>query len=387
MNRKQQINNRLLLFISGSLCPLSLLAQEKAVPTPRLILDVNTVLTVMIVFLLFIIGILAFTLRASMDVYQERKAKEKKESTMIKPLLLIAAVLCAATGWAQDAAPAIANPFTYEKIARYVLIGALALELLIICAFIYWIRFFTGIEELQERKALARKERFKRLGSWWSRANKLKPIEEEHNLDVGHSYDGIRELDNPTPPWFSVAFIASILFGLGYLWRYHVAHAAPNQYEEYEIAVTKGNLRVAEYLKTKGDAVNEQTVVMLDAAGIEAGKKLFVNNCTACHGNAGQGGVGPNLTDDYWLHGGAIGSVFHTIKFGVVEKGMMSWKDVFSAQQIAELASYIKSLHGTNPPGAKEPQGELYKDESAKKDSVAARPADSAASRVTVSRD
>ena len=253
--------------------------------------------------------------------------------------------------------------------------GTLCLELLIICVFIYWIRFFTGIEELQEKKALARKERFKGRGSWWSRANKMKPIEEEHTLDVGHNYDGIRELDNPTPPWFSVAFIASILFGLGYLWRYQVAHAAPNQYEEYEIAVTKGNLQVAEYLKTKGDAVNEQTVVMLDGAGIEAGKKLFINNCTACHGTAGQGGVGPNLTDDYWLHGGAIGSVFHTIKFGVVEKGMMSWKDVFSAQQIAELASYIKSLHGTHPPGAKEPQGELYKEEPVKKDSTAVVPA------------
>ncbi len=375
MNKKQQINNRLLLFLSCGLCPLPLLAQETAVPAPRLVLDVNMVLTVIIVFLLLIIGLLAFTLRASMDVYRERKAKQQTENTLIKPLLLIGITLCTLPAWAQDAAPAVANPFTYEKITRYILIGTLCLELLIICVFIYWIRFFTGIEELQEKKALARKERFKGRGSWWSRANKMKPIEEEHTLDVGHNYDGIRELDNPTPPWFSVAFIASILFGLGYLWRYQVAHAAPNQYEEYEIAVTKGNLQVAEYLKTKGDAVNEQTVVMLDGAGIEAGKKLFINNCTACHGTAGQGGVGPNLTDDYWLHGGAIGSVFHTIKFGVVEKGMMSWKDVFSAQQIAELASYIKSLHGTHPPGAKEPQGELYKEEPVKKDSTAVVPA------------
>lgn len=179
---------------------------------------------------------------------------------------------------------------------------------------------------------------------------------------MGHSYDGIRELDNPVPAWFSIAFIASILFGLAYLWRYEVVHSGLNQYEEYEAAVTKGNLQVAAYMKTKGDAVNENTVTMLDAAGIEAGKKFFMNNCTACHGNAGQGGVGPNLTDDYWLHGGSIGNVFHTVKFGVVEKGMMSWKDIFSAEQIAQIASYIKSIHGTNPAGAKAPQGELYKD-------------------------
>ncbi|MCF3108525.1 c-type cytochrome [Niabella sp. CC-SYL272] len=375
--------NKIIALTGGiSLVALPVMAAEQAAQTPRLILDVNMVLVIVIVFLLFIIGMLGFTLRASMDVYRERKKNQKaggddqknKEAASVKPLLTFIAVFVSMQVFGQEdmaAAATVSNPFSDANILRYILVGVIALELLTIFAFIYWIRFFTGIEEMRKARLSSKKEAYKGLTAWWRKANKLKPMEEEQSLDVGHSYDGIRELDNATPPWFTIAFVASIVFGIGYLWRYHVLHAAPNQYEEYEIAVTKSNLKLAAYMKSKGDAVNENTVVMADAAGIEAGKKLFMNNCTACHGNAGQGGVGPNLTDDYWLHGGAIGDVFKTIKLGVVEKGMMSWKDVFSAEQIAEIASYIKSIHGSNPAGAKEPQGALFKDAPAGTDSTA----------------
>ena len=99
---------------------------------------------------------------------------------------------------------------------------------------------------------------------------------------------------------------------------------------------------------------------MLDAAGIASGMKLYNTNCGACHGDKGQGGVGPNLTDAYWLHGGSISHVFKSIKYGIVDKGMKSWKEDFSPTQIAQLASFIESIQGTNPPGAKEKQGDLY---------------------------
>jgi len=381
MKRIQYLTGAILFTGMGAGAALPAMAADQAPQTPRLVLDVNMVLVIVIIFLLLIIGMLGFTLRASMDVYRERKknkelakAAETQGGGGLKTLLMLAAVLVGMQAFGQEdaAAAVIPNPFTEAKILRYILVGAIALELLTIFAFIYWIRFFTGIEEMRQANAAAKNKRYKGLSAWWNRANKLKPMEEEQSLDVGHSYDGIRELDNATPPWFTIAFIASIVFGIGYLWRYHVLHAAPNQYEEYEIAVTRGNLKVASYLKSKGDAVNENTVVMADAAGIEAGKKLYLANCTACHGNAGQGGVGPNLTDDYWLHGGSVRDVFKTVKLGVVEKGMMSWKDVFSAEQIAEIASYIKSIHGTNPQGAKEPQGDVYKEAPAGSDSTAA---------------
>ncbi|MFT4094533.1 MAG: cbb3-type cytochrome c oxidase N-terminal domain-containing protein [Niabella sp.] len=378
----KQLNSihKSILLLTGLTGFLPAMAQDQASATPAagpatFTLDVNIILIGVAALLFLVIAALGYTLIASLDLYKKRKNIKGPGEQVIKSMLLIVVCLGSLQVWGQsgDTVTAVStgSPFSEASVFRYLLLGIIVLELIAIFALVYWIRFFTGIEDLQKEKAAVRRKAFKGLPAWWVRANKLKPIEEEATLDVGHSYDGIRELDNATPPWFTIAFITSIIFGLGYLWRYHVAESAPNQYEEYEIAVTKANMQLEAYMKLKGDAVDEKTVKMLDAAGIESGKKLFLNNCTACHGNAGQGIVGPNLTDDYWLHGGSIGSVFHTIKFGVVEKGMMSWKDVFSAEQIAELASYIKSIQGTHPAGAKEPQGALYKEEATQTDSTA----------------
>jgi cytochrome c oxidase cbb3-type subunit 3 len=119
---------------------------------------------------------------------------------------------------------------------------------------------------------------------------------------------------------------------------------------------------------------------MLDAGGISAAQSVYITNCAACHGQKGEGTVGPNLTDDYWLHGGKINDVFKTIKYGVPEKGMRAWQEDLSPVKIAQVSSFIKSLRGTNPPNAKEKQGELYVEEGAPAaDSTAAAPKDSAA--------
>ena len=125
---------------------------------------------------------------------------------------------------------------------------------------------------------------------------------------------------------------------------------------------------------------------MADAAGLKAGEKLFELNCVACHLKSGGGNVGPNLTADYWLHKGSLNDIYHTIKVGYPDKGMQSWSNQFTPKEISYLASYIKTLRGTNPPGAKAPQGDLYveaaaavKDSAsvARPDSVAAVKADS----------
>ncbi|MBC7653864.1 MAG: c-type cytochrome, partial [Oligoflexus sp.] len=85
---------------------------------------------------------------------------------------------------------------------------------------------------------------------------------------------------------------------------------------------------------------------------------LFIQNCVACHGENAQGVVGPNLTDEYWIHGGKISNIFKTIKYGVPEKGMISWEKQMSPKQMAEVSNYVKSLKGTNPANPKEPQGD-----------------------------
>jgi len=207
--------------------------------------------------------------------------------------------------------------------------------------------------------------------NWWSWFNKLKPIEQEADLDLGHDYDGIRELNNRLPPWWLYGFYATIIIGAIYFWRYHISHTAPLSKEEYEIAVQKGEQQKNEYLKAKGEAIDENSIAMLGQADIEEGKKIFSNpvKCAMCHGADASGlvngnpGVGPNLTDDYWIHGGDIKSVFKTIKYGIDGKGMPEWKSSLTAKQMAQLASFVKSVRGTNPAKGKAPDGQLYKED------------------------
>jgi cytochrome c oxidase cbb3-type subunit 3 len=153
------------------------------------------------------------------------------------------------------------------------------------------------------------------------------------------------------------------MFSLIYLYRFQVVHTGPSPLQEYETAMNEAATEKEAYLLHAASKVDENSVIMLtDVAALGEGKKLFEASCSPCHGANAQGVVGPNLTDDFWLHEGGIKDVFKTIKYGVPERGMKAWKDDFSPVQISELASYIKSLRGSKPAGAKEPQGQEYKE-------------------------
>ncbi|MCO5235875.1 MAG: c-type cytochrome [Chitinophagaceae bacterium] len=200
------------------------------------------------------------------------------------------------------------------------------------------------------------------LRLWWTRLNRFKPVEQEADLELDHEYDGIRELDNRLPPWWLYGFYITIGVGIIYLWRYHVAYSAPLSGAEYEISVKKADAEVKAYLAKKGETVDENTVtVSKDPADLAEGKKIFMASCVACHKADGGGMVGPNLTDDYWLHGGDVKSIFKTIKYGI--NAMPQWQTSYSNKQIAQVSSYIVSLQGTHPPGAKEPEGQRYKND------------------------
>ncbi|HVU94146.1 MAG TPA: cbb3-type cytochrome c oxidase N-terminal domain-containing protein [Puia sp.] len=247
--------------------------------------------------------------------------------------------------------------------AFYLLVSVVALEVFIIMALLYNLRVIIGRQKAAADKATATEAApAKPRISWWDRFNNLKPITQEADLDLGHDYDGIRELDNRLPPWWLYGFYCTILFAGVYLWRYHISHTAPLPLEEYRIAVLHAEHEKAEYLKKAANNIDENSVKLLTApADLAAGKAVFETTCFACHGKNGEGGVGPNLTDEYWLHGGSISDVFKTIKYGWPDKGMKSWKDDYSPSQIAQLASYVKSLAGTHPANPKPPQGTEYK--------------------------
>lgn len=202
----------------------------------------------------------------------------------------------------------------------------------------------------------------KKKPSIWLKLMQLKPLEEEDSLVMEHKFDNIAELNNPTPAWFMVLFYATIIFAIGYLLNYHVFGYGKLQDEEYVAEIAQAAEDKAAFLANPvnaASAVNENNVVeSKDAAVVQSGAALFTNRCTPCHGEHAEGLVGPNLTDEFWLHGGKIQDVFKTIKYGVPEKGMIAWEKSLSAQQISDLANYILSLKGTNPAGAKAPQGE-----------------------------
>ncbi len=210
------------------------------------------------------------------------------------------------------------------------------------------------------------------LRTTWQRFAGLHALDQEANLTMEHAYDGILELDNPTPPWFMGLFYSTIAFGIVYLLIFHVFGGGDLQIAEYTREVAIAEVQRAAYIKKVAGSINENTVALTtDAKSLGAGKALYLQSCVACHGQQGQGGVGPNLTDDYWLHGGSVKAVFHTINEGIPEKGMMSWKKQLNPLQVQQIASFVLSLKGTKPAGAKEPQGE--KDEKDEKEKVVIR--------------
>ena len=195
--------------------------------------------------------------------------------------------------------------------------------------------------------------------NWWQRLMGLRPLEEEKDLVIDHVYDDIQELDNPVPAWFNGLFYGSMAFAVVYLLIYQVFNWGPNQEQEYEREMAEADKVRQEWLAQSANSVDEHSVeVDLSPEIVAAGQAIFAQNCTACHGGVGEGGIGPNLTDEYWLHGGEIRDVFKTVKYGVLDKGMVPWEQNLTPAQIAEVSNYIVSLRDSNPANAKAPQGE-----------------------------
>jgi cytochrome c oxidase cbb3-type subunit 3 len=178
--------------------------------------------------------------------------------------------------------------------------------------------------------------------------------------EIDHEFDGIRELDNPIPPWFTTLFAATLVFGAVYLISYHVLGSGTVMADEYKLELAAADLERRIVLAAEG-AVDENALIMVtDPVALKWAGETFQKNCVSCHGAHGEGLVGPNLTDQYWIHGGSITNIYTTIKTGVPAKGMITWQLVFTPRQIQQLASYVLTLQGTNPANGKKPEGNLY---------------------------
>ena len=317
--------------------------------------------------LLFVIGMLGNTLRQLSFVVRDKKRKARQESVLVKTALLIMLLsmpLLHAFGQGTDNAKATVQSSTVingiPSSDFYAIMSVILLEMIVIFALVLYIKILLRV--ISNKPELAKAAKAITEKSWfWDNFNKAVPVEKEKDLLLDHNYDGIRELDNSLPPWWKYGFYLTIVVAVIYLYRFHVSHDGPSQAEEFVAEMQKGEEEKAAYLAHSANNVDETTVKQLtDAASVQAGHDIFVKTCAPCHVADGGGAVGPNLTDDYWLHGGTIKDVFKSIKYGWQDKGMKSWKDDFSPVQIQQLASFVKSLKGTHPAVPKAPQGDLF---------------------------
>lgn len=178
--------------------------------------------------------------------------------------------------------------------------------------------------------------------------------------EFDHDFDGIRELDNRIPPWFSTLFIATILFAAVYMLDYHVFGSSKLMLAEYQDEVAAAEVQRRVFLAAQGTIDENALAPLDDPQALKRGGEEYAKYCVSCHGSHGEGIVGPNLTDRYWIHGGSIKNIYTTIKQGVPAKGMISWQLVFTPRQMQEIGSFVLTLQGTNPVNGKKPEGTLY---------------------------
>ena len=224
---------------------------------------------------------------------------------------------------------------------------------------------YQSLSEEAKAKYDAQKVKTPKIITWLSTTYKKllgqKPVEEEHEIILDHNYDGIKELDNSLPPWWLYGFYASIIFGAIYLLRYHVFNG-DTQFDELETEYAEAKIAIENYKKNAKDLVDINTVqILTELSDLKAGQAIFETNCVACHKADGGGGIGPNLTDNYWISGGGIKDVFRTVSEGGRDgKGMIAWKTMLKPAEMAQVSSYVLQFQGTTPAEPKAPEGDLW---------------------------
>ena len=173
-------------------------------------------------------------------------------------------------------------------------------------------------------------------------------MDDQHHPPVTHHYDDIEEQDNPLPRWWLVTFFGTIVFGAVYFYHYEVFRSGLDQQQELDDEVAAA---AAISGKTAPVTTDELLAMTKDGAATNEGAATFATTCAPCHGDRGEGKIGPNLTDDAWLHGGKATEVFHTVSRGVPDKGMPGWEQSLGHRKTEKVAAFVLSLRGTNVPG------------------------------------
>jgi len=368
--------SRLMLALTGVFCSGMLFAQEAA-PTAtsssgpnsfwnnsELMEPLALVMITIILLLLAVMFVMGRILKIASAKYVQTMRKERAKNKTLAAVTLLLSIFAPQLLFAQATESSVATaPQLIGGISQFSFYLLFSIIIIEIAAILIMLRLFRITMRLESpAKTVKRKEH---KSHWFERFNKTKSVAgiSEEEVSTGHNYDGIKELDNPVPPWWKWGFYLSMVFALVYMYRFHIAKTAPLQLEELAIATEVAEKEVKAYLAASSDNVDENTVTLLtDAADIAAGQVIFTEKCASCHAPDGGGIIGPNLTDEYWLHGCSVQDIFKTIKYGVPEKGMISWRDQLSPKQIALVTSYVHGLKGKTAASPKEQQGDRCTD-------------------------
>jgi cytochrome c oxidase cbb3-type subunit 3 len=313
----------------------------------------------LIIFFLFFASLIVFVLRIDKKSLGKMSSLPLNDGVVKKSamsLLLIA--FTSLSAFAQDEEPIRA--ITGTDLILYVVLGILFFVTILVI--IVLANAISLLNQMSAKKGPEGESTAVFSEHWWKKfvGAGISLKDEKHILIDGHDYDGIQELDNRMPPWLQSLFVATILIAIGYS-VYYFSGMGDMQLAELDKEIAQAEIEKKAYMEKVGASMDENSVTAItDAAILAEGQTLFQEKCTACHGADGGGSVGPNLTDAYWLHGGSIRDIFKVVKYGVPEKGMISWEKQLSPTDIQKVSSYVLSLKGTKPAAPKETQGELF---------------------------
>ena len=374
--------NKFLLLLASLVSEASIAQTNTIVPKPTTTNYMEGLMITVAIILVVVVWILAQVLmmvsKKAVEISKQGASKAVMIFVVVMGSLFSNTLLAQATSVITDSTKVVTADFygglSYNTF--WTMASVILLELVIVFLLVLFIRNVFRAIHPKEKIIVAGKVQ---TDSWllktWHKLDKqfftkAVPLEKEADMLLDHNYDGIKELDNALPPWWKYGFYITIVVAVFYLLKFEVWHTGMNPTEEYNTEMTTAKIETEAYLASAKENVDENSVTELDVAGIAAGKAIFAKTCVPCHLAEGQGLVGPNLTDEYWIHGGGIKDIFKTIKYGYPDKGMQSWQSTYSPVQMQQLASYIRSLKGTNPPNPKAPQGDLYKEVTAPVDST-----------------
>ena len=356
------------LFLAISLIAGTAFAQD-ATGTAKTVTSSNNLLAILMAIVALLLAFVIWGL-GQVLVAMGRQALDKtnQHNKIITAIMLVGLSCSSLVTNAQNNTSAefvqlVPNYGGVDSTTFWILVAVLITELIVIAFMMFSIRRIQVelLPKTEKTKMLAIKQLWLQMDK--KIFTRAVAVEKEADVMLDHNYDGIRELDNALPPWWKYGFIITIVVAFVYLLNFHVLGYGKNPTEEYQEEIAKAAQAKEVYeSKSPEKKIDETNLKMPTAEGLNAGKEIFSSVCWACHGKQGEGGTGPNLIDDYWIHKGSLSDIYQSIKRGYPDKGMQSWEKNFSPNEINDLAGYIITLKGTNPPNQKAAQGDIYKD-------------------------